>query len=606
MERRLLLPLLLIFLAVRPALAEDEVKVSATLEPAVVGIDEVATLTLESRTDSLSGVGFRPDFELENLEIVGGPYRSEDVRLTNGKVSHSFRMSWRLRPLNTGRARVHSLVLSLPDQTFEMRDREITVQEEPTGQQTEERTATVEDPFERLFGGFRSRRPTREPGVFLRAEISPQRPFVGQQVLYTVYLYTRDDISSMAPRDLPKFRGFWVRDIPLPQSSNPEMVEVDGLRYARVPLLQRALFPLRSGSSVIEPTEVDLVARIFEQRFFGPPISHPQQVRLNTSALTVHVQPLPSAPPPGFTGTVGQYDLEARLEPAELRLGDAATLTVTLSGRGNLQAAREPHIEPAGGLTVYPPQQQSDDRVVGTTIHGERTWSYVVVPDRAGRYELSVPQVPYFDPQSQTYKVASAPALAVQALPRFPAGATGEPHPVRTAPAASSLASLAALTGELTSDSRWLPWLFVLPWAIALAVTFARRNRPAGGGSFGELAPALPGGGGSPSPFRRDGNAMEQRLREAAAESRPRQAAACLENAWRELLAERWDVPLGTPAARWGRMLAERGADPAAIEELVRLAEDLHYLRFAPQLSETGSLVTEAIDRSRRLLRRLR
>lgn len=597
MQRTLFLPLLWILLAV-PVRAEDEVKVTATLEPAVVGIDEVATLILETRTDSLSGVGFRPDFELENLEIVGGPYRSEDVRLSNGKVSHSFRMTWRLRPLNTGRARVHSLVLNLPDQTFEMRDREITVQEEPTGRQTEERTTTVEDPFERLFGGFRQRRPVREPGVFLRAEITPQRPYVGQQVLYTVYLYTRDDISSMAPRELPKFRGFWVRDIPLPQHSNPDMVEVDGLRYARVPLLQRALFPLRSGSSVIEPTEVDLVARVFEQRFFGPPISHPQQVRLTTSALTVHVQPLPATAPPGFSGTVGQYDLKARLEPAELRLGDAATLTVTLSGRGNLQAAAEPRIEPASGLTVYPPQQQSDDRVVGTTIHGERTWSYVVVPDRAGRYELSVPEVPYFDPQSQQYKVASAPALAVQALPRFPAGASGTPHPVRTAPAASSLASLTALTGN-----RWLPWLFLLPWAIALAVTFARRARAGRSGSFGELAPALPTGS---APFHRaEGDAMERRLREAAAESRPRQAAACLENAWRELLAERWDIPLGTPAARWGRMLAERGADPAASEELLRLAEDLHYLRFAPQLSETGSLVTEAIDRSRRLLRRL-
>jgi hypothetical protein len=602
MERRILpafFPLLLL-LAVSPVRAEDEVKVTATLEPAVIGVDEVATLVLETRADSLSGVGFRPDFELENLEIVGGPYRSEDVRLTNGRVSHSFRMTWRLRPLNTGRARVHSLILALPDQTFEMRDREVTVQEEPTGQQTEERTTNVEDPFERLFGGLRQRRPPREPGVFLRAEISPQQPFVGQQILYTVYLYTRDDISSMVPRELPKFRGFWVRDIPLPQSSSPDMVEVDGLRYARVPLLQRALFPLRSGSSVIERTEVDLVARIFEQRFFGPPITHPKQVRLSTEALTVHVQPLPAAAPSGFTGTVGQYSLKARLEPAELRLGDAATLTVTLAGRGNLQATREPQIDPAGGLTVYPPQQQSEDRVVGTTIQGERTWSYVVVPDRAGRYELRVPEVPYFDPQSQRYRVASAPAIAFQALPRFPAGVDGSPHPVRTAPAESSLAFLGAL-GVLNGDTRWLPWLFLLPWGIALAVTFARRNRS---GHLGHLVPATPAG--TPGLQRVAGNAMEERFREAAAESRPRAAAARLEDAWRELLAERWDIPLGTPAARWGRMLAEQGADLAATEELVQLAEDLHYLRFAPQLSETGSLVAEAIDRSRRLLRRLR
>jgi hypothetical protein len=37
----------------------------------------------------------------------------------------------------------------------------------------------------------------------------------------------------------------------------------------------------------------------------------------------------------------------------------------------------------------------------------------------------------------------------------------------------------------------------------------------------------------------------------------------------------------------------------------VRLAGDLHYLRYAPQLSATGELIAEAVSRSRRLLRRL-
>jgi hypothetical protein len=52
--------------------------------------------------------------------------------------------------------------------------------------------------------------------------------------------------------------------------------------------------------------------------------------------------------------------------------------------------------------------------------------------------------------------------------------------------------------------------------------------------------------------------------------------------------------------------LEAREADPAAAAELQRLAEDINYLRYAPQLSETGGLVAEAVDRSRRLLRRLR
>jgi hypothetical protein len=583
------LMLLLLLLAAPASAADEEVRVEARLEPSVIGIGETATLTFEARTGGLDNPRFRPDFELENLQIVAGPYRSEDIRYTNGAISRFFRFSVRVRPVATGRARVHSIVLSLPDQTFAMDDREIAVQEEPTGQEEPAPEPRFGDPFERLFRGpFRPRRKPRGPAVFVRSEITPERPYVGQQTLYTIHLYTRDDISSIMPRELPTFRGFWVRDIPLPSSSTPDMVDVGGARYARVVLLQKALFPLRPGRHQIEPAEVDLVARVIEQRFFGPPLSHPEQVRLSTAPQILDVQPLPAAPP-GFSGTVGQLGMEARLEPAQLRIGEAATLTVTLSGRGNLQGMTEPRIAPPDGLTFYPPQQETEDRTAGTTVAGERTWSYVVVPDRAGRYTVQVPEVSYFDPWNGAYRVAAAPALEIRALPRLSAGGTGTPHPVRTAAALSSAAGL--FHGPLARWTRWAPWLFTLPWGIALVLFLARRRRPA--------AEVL----ASPS---MEENAVERRLREAETEARPRQAAARIEEAWRELLAERWEIPSGTPSRRWGEALAARGAEPAAAAELLRLAEDLHYLRYAPQLSETGDLVTEAVDRSRRLLRRLR
>ncbi|MES1211896.1 MAG: hypothetical protein ABUL63_06140, partial [Acidobacteriota bacterium] len=98
----------------------------------------------------------------------------------------------------------------------------------------------------------------------------------------------------------------------------------------------------------------------------------------------------------------------------------------------------------------------------------------------------------------------------------------------------------------------------------------------------------------------------ERLLLAAAAESRPRQAAARIEEAWRGFLAERWEIPAGTPAPQWGALLRDRGADPQAADDLVRLADDLHYLRYAPQLSAVESLSAEALSSSRRLLRRLR
>lgn len=582
MNRRFALLPLLALLTALPA-AADEIRVDARLEPSVIGLGETATLTFEARVAGVERPQFRPDFEFENLQIIAGPFRSDDVRYVNGAISRSFRVSYRVRPLATGRARVHSIVLYLPSQTVEMEDRVIGVQDEPTGEGESEQETGFADPLERLFGRpFLPRRKPRGPAVFLRSEITPERPYVGQQALYTVHLYTRDDISSIMPRELPTFRGFWVRDIPLPSSSSADMVDVGGVRYARVPLLQKALFPLRAGRHTIEPSKVDLVARVIEQRFFGPPMSHSEQVRLSTAPQYIEVRPLP-APPPEFSGTVGQIGLKARIEPPQLRVGEAATLTVTLSGRGNLQSLAEPRIAPPDGLTLYPPQQQSEDQTHGTTVSGERTWSYVVVPDRAGRFTMRVPEVSYFDPSNVAYRVAAAPSLEIRALPRLSAAGLGEPHPVHTA-------AIATAAGRFGGWTRWAPWLFALPWGIAFVAFLARRRRPEKSAAL--VAPAE--------------DAVEQRLREAETETRSRQAAARIEEAWREFLAVRWEVPPGASPARWSEALAARGAEPAATAELLRLAEDLHYLRYAPQLSETGDLVTEAVDRSRRLLRRLR
>ena len=235
-------------------------------------------------------------------------------------------------------------------------------------------------------------------------------------MLYTVYLYTRDDITSMAAREIPTFRGFWVRDVPQPQHLPTDMVVVDGQRYGRVVVLQKALFPLRPGRYTIEPTAMDVIARVVESRLFAPPFAHPEQVLVKAPPEAVEVQPLPAGPS-GFAGAVGQMKLTARVEPAQLRLGEAATLTVTLAGRGNVQGVAEPQVPAPAGLKIFPPQQQGEENVVGTAVQGSRTWSWVIVPERTGRTALRVPEISYFDPQMGQYKVASAPPIEITTLP---------------------------------------------------------------------------------------------------------------------------------------------------------------------------------------------
>jgi hypothetical protein len=576
--------LLLVFpLGATAAWATIDVKDSLT--PEVVGVDEVATFSIEVKGGGFSHLDFKaPTFQpenLENLEVVAGPFTSESISFVNGNFSRTFKLSWELKARGVGRARVHAVAIVLGDQRLDLPDREIQVQQQPTQPQADQED---EDPLDRFFGGhFPLRRllepneaPSDAPRVFLRAEVSPERPVVGQQALYTVYLYSRDDVSAVNPRSLPTFKGFWVHDIPQPQNLPTEMVDLGGARYGRVVLLRRALFPLRPGPHAIEPTAFDVLVRTFERSFFGPALERPAEVELKTKPLAVAVQPLPATPPapPGFRGAVGRMALAAALTPREVRVGEAAALTLTLAGEGILQGVTAPALALGPGLKALPPQQEGSERLAGETVRGVRTWTYAIIPERAGRFELTAPGIPFFDPAAQTYRVAAAPPLALTVLP-----------PAAPATASSHSGPAAEREGDERTWKRLLPWL-VVPLGVALLVTLVRRQRP------------------RPTD-RAAAERLLARLREAEAEGRPRQAAAHIEEAWREYLAASWELPAASPALRWRELLASRGADPEAARELGELADDLQYLRQAPQLSAAGALQGEALARSRRLLRRL-
>ena len=602
-----LLAAALALLGAAAAAATPGLEVEAGLVPEVIGVEETAQLSIEVRSEGFARIRFRPSFELDNLEIAGGPFELDESRFVNGRFSRAVRMTWELRPLAPGPARVRSLKVLVRGTVLDLAGAEILVRQEPSGPAAAR--PRPRDSWSRFFDPapwmrMFERRPTR-PRVFLRAEVTPRSPYVGEQALYTVYLYTRDDVHAINPRSMPAFQGLWVRDLPVPSGLRVQMVEVDGESIGRVPLLRKALFPLRPGPHEIEPTEMELLVRPYDGVFSMGAEREAQEVQVSSQRLRVDVRPLPPVPPGlqgrlagRFEGIVGHdLDLKAWLEPEAVRLGEASTLTVTLDGEGNLQGVAAPAVAGPEGLDLLPPEHEMEDAPAGDAkVWGRSTWSFAVVPERTGTFSLAVPEIPYFDPVAGAYRVAQAPPLALAVRGRAPgmAETPGQLHGIRSMAVAPPREWGAALL-----------WAFVLPWGIALGAVLLRRRQssgPAAAPSRVPAPPAVKAASAAGAEAR-----LHDRLRAAAAEPRPRQAAAALEDAWRRFLAERWAVPTATPAARWPGMLEASGRlSEAALRELSRLVDDLHYLRGAPELSAVGPLRDEAMERSRRLLRQLR
>ncbi|MCG8458237.1 MAG: BatD family protein, partial [Holophagales bacterium] len=343
----LALPLagLLAFATVALARAQEP-RVDLVLDPdGRVGTEELLRLTVT--VSSPRGDIGRPGFELDNLRIVSGPSQSTSVQFLNGVSSQSISFSWIVQPEKLGPGRVRSGAIRVGERTISLPERQVEVVENPPARNPMRRQAARDpfssrDPFESFFDplGRRGRRPpppSRPPEIFLEAEISPRRPYVGQQVLYTLFLYTDVTVRSVTPSELPDFKGFWTQVIPQPNNPDLEWVVRDNREIGRIVLLQRALFPRRAGELEIGPVKATMNAMVRDTRPLGSIFPEPHDVQRSTKATTIEVRQLPEPSPDDFRGAVGRMEVAASLEPRELEMGEAATLTLELKGEGHLQ-----------------------------------------------------------------------------------------------------------------------------------------------------------------------------------------------------------------------------------------------------------------------------
>lgn len=594
----------LVIAAVAPLPAEEpRTEATAMLDPGLIGVDELASFSITVSSSGFGGLDVHPAFELDNLEVAAGPFQSQSQRWVNGTTSSTLQLTWRLRPKGVGPARVRAIALTVQGKALRLSDKEIQVQQQapPRAEAPAAAPGRAFDPFEDLFGrvgaGRRRAQPEaelRRPKIFLRAALDPPTVYVGQQTTYTLWLYTQTDVGAFQPTHMPAFKGFWVREIPQPAELKPEWLEQNGERFGRVAMLRRALFPLQAGKFTIEPTEVDLVARMAEIGPFGTPFGRSETLHLKTDALPLEVLALPPSPP-DFTGAVGDLAVSARLDRNALAVGEAATLTIRSTGHGNLQSLRPPNLVLPEGLRLFPPRQESTERLTDGSLVSSQEWSYVLVPQRPGSFELPALALPYFDPAARAYRSAATRPLqlsvtgaAVAAAPATPPAAADVP-PAPPGSTTSPGAATASAAGSASAND-WLAIAGAGGLAAALLASGAlwRRRGSPGRASGRSLAAAL------------------RAIESTAAKATPRETAAELEEALRHHLEARFDIAPGTPVSQWHARLIAARVDPATATELAEVTKELHYLRYAPELAAAEELRADTLERVRRLARALR
>ncbi len=158
-----------------------------------------------------------------------------------------------------------------------------------------------------------------------------------------------------------------------------------------------------------------------------------QQFSVTSSTATVQVRPLPPAPA-GFKGAVGQFKFVSKIVPERASVGDPVTWTLELSGTGNWpEVSGLPARRISKDFQVIQPKAKRVPSA-GKLFDAKLSEDVVLVPTRAGEYELPQVSFVFFNPRTGEYETATAPGATVVVTEEAPAGgppppAAGEPGP---------------------------------------------------------------------------------------------------------------------------------------------------------------------------------
>ncbi|MCF8092596.1 MAG: BatD family protein, partial [Desulfotignum sp.] len=133
----------------------------------------------------------------------------------------------------------------------------------------------------------------------------------------------------------------------------------------------------------------------------------------------VDVAPLPPySGKESFSGLVGEFDLAAGLGKTQLPVGESATLTLVISGTGNIMDAAMPKLSlPPDRFKVYEDTPVEEITIGPRGYTGKKIFKRALVPIKPGIAEISGISFTYFDVKKKAYITRTTPSLQITATP---------------------------------------------------------------------------------------------------------------------------------------------------------------------------------------------
>ncbi len=356
-------------------LSVAQIGIKASVDKNNVGQNERIRYTIDI---SHAGGGEITQPSFSNFRVLSGPNQSSQTTIVNGVISQSRNIAFDIRPTATGTFTIEPSKLEVGGKVYTTQPITIKVS--------------------------KSSPATTNRNLLARIKPSKREVYTGEQLILSYSILNRYNNMQPSDYELPEYKNFAAEEIKLKSNSwSKDQITYKGLNYREAILKKEVLFPQKSGDYELEP--FSMTAQI-GRGFF----SYGEEIFVTSNRVRLKVKPLPSGQPANFSGGVGTFALEVTTDKTETEAHTPLTITVKVSGKGNLKLLEMPKPQFPPDFEVYDPKIRNNISARSSGVSGNRSLEYLVIPRHAGTYTIPAIGMSYFDTKKEKYVTLSSPA----------------------------------------------------------------------------------------------------------------------------------------------------------------------------------------------------
>ncbi|MDE0186468.1 MAG: BatD family protein [Candidatus Poribacteria bacterium] len=374
-----------------PTAIAEQIAVSASVDRKIVPVGGKIQLTVE-----VDGIQSINPPELPDMEGFQSRYQgpNSQISIVNGQISASIKHRYGLTALKVGKYTINSIEVTYKGKNYRT---------EPITVEVIKRAAA-----QRKKGGPEG--DELKDRIYLTLTAAKEKVYLNEAFPITVRLYHRQIEVREIEYPTLLTSAFSVRGFTEP--SRTEEV-IDGVRFYCLNF-ETVVYPVSTGQLTLGPAQLKCSLVLKEQSrrrnslfddemffnqssfddFFGRAEKRAIVLKSEPLRITVGAHPQ-DGKPRDFSGAVGQYTLQVEAKPREVKVGEPITLTMHVTGRGNIETVSLPQIYGLDRFKTYNPQ-------IKTGEHG-KSFEQVLIPEDESIEAIPEIRFSYFDPEREKY-----------------------------------------------------------------------------------------------------------------------------------------------------------------------------------------------------------